>query len=168
MTGEEGIIEVKVEGLTLDPMTNMPIVLLKDLTGNKALPIWVGIYEANAIASVIENIRSPRPLTHELIHNILSGMEANIERVVVSDLRENTFYALIFLMQNGKLVKIDSRPSDAIAVALRNQAPIFVSEKVFEDAKVVDLDNKETKKSLEKTDLKDWLDNLNPKDFENT
>jgi hypothetical protein len=165
MTDEEGIIEVKIEGLILDPMTNMPIVLLKNLEGNKALPIWVGIYEANAIASVLEDITMPRPLTHELIHNILNGMKANVERVVVNDLRENTFYALIFLMHNGNLIKIDSRPSDAIAIALRNKAPIFVSEKVFEDAKIVELDGKEPLKHMEKQNLKDWLDNLSPKDF---
>ena len=165
MTGEEGLIEVKLEGLTLDPMTNMPIVLLKNLEGDKALPIWVGIYEANAIASILENIQTPRPLTHELIHNILNGMQANVERIVVNDLRENTFYALIFLVQNGKLVKIDSRPSDAIAVALRNKAPIFVSEKVFEDAKIMDIGGKESKSNLGKMDLRDWLDNLSPKDF---
>lgn len=165
MTGEEGLIEVKLEGLTLDPMTNMPIVLLKNLDGDKALPIWVGIYEANAIASILENIQTPRPLTHELIYNILSGIQVNVERIVVNDLRENTFYALIFLVQNGKLIKIDSRPSDAIAVALRNKAPIFVSEKVFEDAKIMDLGDQKSKSNLEKMDMRDWLDNLNPKDF---
>jgi len=165
MTDEEGMVEVKIEGLILDPMTNMPIVLLKNLSGNKALPIWVGIYEANAIASVLENVHTPRPLTHELIHNILSGVEANVERVVVSDLRENTFYAIIFLMRAGKLFKIDSRPSDAIAIALRNKAPIFVSEKVFEDAKVLDIDEHESLKHTEKQNLKEWLKNLNPKDF---
>ncbi len=164
MAEEERIIEVKIEGLTLDPMTNMPIVLLRNLEGNKALPIWVGIYEANAIASVIEDIGSPRPLTHELIYNILDGVKVSVERVVVNDLRENTFYALIFLLQNGKLVKIDSRPSDAIAIALRNKAPIFVSEKVFEDAKLIDLEQ-EPKQSIERTNMKEWLDNLNPKDF---
>ncbi|MBI5186825.1 MAG: bifunctional nuclease family protein [Nitrospinae bacterium] len=165
MLDKERIIEVKIEGLILDPMTNMPIVLLKNLEGNKALPIWVGVYEANAIASVLEDISTPRPLTHELINNILSGMRVNVERVVVNDLRENTFYALIFLMQNGSLVKIDSRPSDAIAIALRHKAPIFVSEKVFEDAKVVDLEDQESLKNMEKKNLKDWLDNLSPKDF---
>ncbi len=165
MLEEDRLVKVKVEGLTLDPMTNMPIVLLKDPSGNKALPIWVGIYEANAIVSVIEDIQTPRPLTHELIHNILSGVQSSVERVVVNDLRENTFYAIIFIMQNGKLIKIDSRPSDAIAIALRNKAPIFVSERVFEDAKVVDFDKQDPKSNVEKENLKDWLDNLNPKDF---
>ena len=123
------MLQMVVKGLTLDPLTNMPIVILKDVEGNRALPIWIGTNEANAIALEMERITTPRPMTHDLIRNILEGLKAKVSRIVVNDLRDNTFYAVIFLAVNGAEVAIDSRPSDAIALALRVKAPIFVAEK---------------------------------------
>lgn len=157
------MIEMVVKGLTLDPLTNMPIVILNDLNGQKALPIWVGIFEANAIALEIEKIPTPRPMTHDLIKNILDGVNAKVEKVIVNDLKNNTFYANILLKMNKREVIIDSRPSDAIAVALRTKAPIFVSAKVLEQAKGIDLSGQ--KSAPETEEFKNWLDNLKPGDF---
>jgi hypothetical protein len=164
MKEEEGrMLEMKVKGLTLDPLTNMPIVILKDLAEERALPIWVGIFEANAIALEIENVPTPRPMTHDLIKNILEGLQAKVLRVVVNDLKDNTFYALIFLSVNGNEIAIDSRPSDAIALALRVDAPIYVAQKVLEEARSIDLSDTELKDDKEK--WKEWLENLRPEDF---
>lgn len=157
------MLEMKVKGLTLDPLTNMPIVILKDLKEERALPIWVGIFEANAIALEIENVPTPRPMTHDLIKNILEGIHAKVVRVVVNDLKDNTFYAVIFLSLNSNEVSIDSRPSDAIAVALRVGAPIFVAKKVLDEARSIDLSDPELKEDKEK--WREWLDNLRPEDF---
>jgi bifunctional DNase/RNase len=157
------MLEMKVKGLTLDPLTNMPIVILKDLEGERALPIWVGIFEANAIALEMENVPTPRPMTHDLIKNILDGMQASVSRIVVNDLKDNTFYAVIFLSLNGNEVPIDSRPSDAIALALRVEAPIFVSKKVLDEARSIDLSDPELQDDKEK--WKEWLENLRPEDF---
>tara|TARA_B100000315_G_C14436811_1_gene522809 strand:- start:474 stop:950 length:477 start_codon:yes stop_codon:yes gene_type:complete len=155
---------MKVKGLTLDPLTNMPIVILKDLEGERALPIWVGIFEANAIALEMEKVPTPRPMTHDLIKNILDGMKANVNRIVVNELKDNTFYATISLNFNNIEVDIDSRPSDAIALALRVEAPIYVAQKVLEEAKSIDLTaNKESKEETE--NWKEWLENLRPEDF---
>ena len=110
-------VEMKIRGLMMDPVTQMPIVILKDVGGNTILPIWVGIYEANAIALEIEKVTTPRPLTHDLIKTLLLGMEASLRKVVVSELRDDTFYAVIWLEREGKLMTIDSRPSDALALA---------------------------------------------------
>ncbi len=123
------MLEMKIRGLTMDPLTNMPIVILKDLEEERALPIWVGIFEANAIGLEMESVPTPRPMTHDLIKNILEGIDANVSRIVVSDLKDNTFYAEIFLFLNGNEVSVDSRPSDAIALAIRFDAPIFVALK---------------------------------------
>src|SRR5437763_14875037 len=112
-------VEMKIRGLLMDPVTNMPIVVLKDVNGNAILPIWVGIYEAHAIASEIEKSQTPRPMTHDLIRNLLFGLEAGVKKVVVSELKEDTFYAMIWLEKDGKLISVDSRPSDALAIALR-------------------------------------------------
>src|SRR5262245_40123633 len=131
-------IEMTIKGLMVDPITNMPIVILRDKEGQKVLPIWVGIFEANAIALQIENVATPRPMTHDLLRNVIQDLNAAVQRVVVSDLQENTFYALIYLTVNGETVAIDARPSDAIALALRTRAPIFVEEKVIDNAKTVD------------------------------
>ncbi len=157
------MLEMKVEGLTLDPITNMPIIILKDLTGKKALPIWVGVFEANAIALEMEQVSTPRPMTHDLIKNILDGLNAKIEHILVNDLKDNTFYAVISIMLNGNKFNIDSRPSDAIAVALRAKAPIYVSEKVIEDARSIDLS--ESIKDDDSEQWKKWLENLRPEDF---
>lgn len=158
------MLEMKVKGLTLDPLTNMPIVILKDDNGKRALPIWVGIFEANAIALEIEKVTTPRPMTHDLIKNILEGLKAKVMKVIVNDLKDNTFYAQITLSLNGTETNIDSRPSDAIALALRVNAPIFVAEKVLKEAKSIDLSDQDLKDD-DKEKWKKWLENLKPEDF---
>ena len=132
-------IEMTIKGLMIDPITNMPIVILKDKEGDRVLPIWVGIFEANAIALQIENITTPRPMTHDLLKNVLNDLDAHVQRIVVSELRDNTFYAMIYINRNDSILAVDSRPSDAIALALRTKSPIFVEESVVESAKGMDL-----------------------------
>ena len=122
-------VEMKIRGLMMDPVTNMPIVILKDVNGTAVLPIWVGIYEANAIALEIEKVATPRPMTHDLLKNLLTGLDTHVSKVVVSDLRDDTFYALIWLEKDGQVISIDSRPSDALALALRVDCPIYVGKK---------------------------------------
>jgi uncharacterized protein len=154
-------IEMTIKGLMVDPITNMPIVILRDKDGQKVLPIWVGIFEANAIALQIENVATPRPMTHDLLRNVITDLHATVQKVVVCDLQENTFYALIYLSLNGDTVAIDARPSDALALALRTRAPIFVEEAVIDNAKTVDF-------SADKNDaerLHKWLDSLDPDDL---
>jgi bifunctional DNase/RNase len=154
-------IEMSIKGLMVDPITNMPIVILRDKDGQRVLPIWVGIFEANAIALQIENIATPRPMTHDLLRNVIQDLKATVQKVVVCDLQENTFYALIYLLIAGDTMAIDARPSDAIALALRTRAPIFVEETVIDNAKTVDF-------SSEKTDadrLHKWLESLDPDDL---
>ncbi len=165
MGNNDARIEMKVEGLTLDPVTNMPIIILKDLEGRRTLPIWVGIFEANAIALEMEKINTPRPMTHDLIRNILEGIDAQVKYVCVNDLRDNTFYAEIGLLLHGMEVKIDSRPSDAIAVALRTNAPIMVALKVVEEARSFDVQPEQ--QIGENDQWKSWLDNIKPSDFGN-
>ena len=131
-------IEMTIKGLMVDPVTNMPIILLRDSEGQKVLPIWVGIYEANAIALQIENVSTPRPMTHDLLKNVITDLKGTVRKIVVSDLKDNTFFALIYLEVNGETVAIDARPSDAIALALRARAPIFVEESVIDNAKPFD------------------------------
>jgi bifunctional DNase/RNase len=154
-------IEMTIKGLMIDPITNMPIVILKDKAGDRVLPIWVGVFEANAIALQIENISTPRPMTHDLIKNILTEIEAEVQRIVVSDLRDNTFYAMIYLDRDGETIAIDARPSDAIALALRTRSPIFVEDSVVESAKGLDL----SKESTDSERLQKWLEGLNPDDL---
>jgi bifunctional DNase/RNase len=157
------MLEMKVRGLTLDPLQNMALVILRDLEGTKALPIWVGITEANAIAMEIEQVPPPRPMTHDLIKNIIEGVNATVTRIVVNDLKDSTFYATIFLSLQGQEVRIDSRPSDAIAVALRVKAPIYVTLDVIERAGSIDLSGEDVTEDPEK--LKEWLENIKPDDF---
>jgi bifunctional DNase/RNase len=128
-------VEMKIRGLMMDPVTNMPIVVLKDLNGNTILPIWVGIYEANAIALEIEKVSTPRPMTHDLIKTLLLGLGTGIRKVVVSELKDDTFYAVIWLDKDGDLISVDSRPSDALALALRLDCPIYVDESVLKNSK---------------------------------
>jgi bifunctional DNase/RNase len=128
-------VEMKIRGLMMDPVTNMPIVVLKDLNGNTILPIWVGIYEANAIALEIEKVSTPRPMTHDLIKTLLLGLGTGIRKVVVSELKDDTFYAVIWLDRDGELISVDSRPSDALALALRLDCPIYVDESVLKNSK---------------------------------
>src|ERR1700692_3026258 len=131
-------IEMTIKGLMVDPITNMPIIILRDKEGQKVLPIWVGIFEANAIALQIENISTPRPMTHDLLRNVIEDLKASVQKIVVCDLQENTFYALIYLTLDGDTLMIDARPSDAIALALRTRAPILVGDTVLDNAKTVD------------------------------
>lgn len=147
------MLEVKVKGLVLDSQTNMPIVILEERNGKRALPIWIGENEANAIAMEMQQVRTPRPLTHDLIKNILQGTKAKVNRVVVSDLKDNTYYATISLSLNNDEIMIDSRPSDAIAVALKLNAPIYVAKKVMEMAATVEMKTKE-----EESDK--WIDEM--------
>jgi len=154
-------IEMSIKGLMVDPISNMPIVILRDKDGQKTLPIWVGMFEANAIALQIENISTPRPMTHDLLRNVIHDLKASVQKIVVCDLQDSTFYALIYLMLNGESVAIDARPSDAIALALRTRAPIFVEETVIDNARTVDV-------SADKADadrLHKWLESLDPEDL---
>ena len=154
-------IEMNIKGLMVDPITNMPIVILRDKDGQKVLPIWVGIFEANAIALQIENISTPRPMTHDLLRNVITDLKASVQKVVVCDLQENTFYALIYLSLNGDTLAIDARPSDAIALALRTRAPIFVEDSVIDNAKTVDF----TPDKADSERLQKWLESLDPDDL---
>ncbi len=154
-------IEMTIKGLMIDPITNMPIVILKNKEGDRVLPIWVGVFEANAIALQIENITTPRPMTHDLLRNILSEIEADVQRIVVCELKENTFYAMIYLDREGQTMAVDARPSDAIALALRTKAPIFVEDAVVESAKGLDL----SKDTTDSERLQKWLEGLNPDDL---
>jgi len=155
------LVRMMVRGLALDPITNMPIIILKDADERKALPIWVGIFEANAIALELEKIVTPRPMTHDLIKNILDQVGATVQQVIINDLKDNTFYAVIEISVNGNQIAIDSRPSDAIAIALRVSAPIFVADEVINKAKSIDVsDEKE-----ENDRWREWLEKLKPEDF---
>ena len=153
-------IEMTIK-LMVDPITNLPIILLRDRDGQRVLPIWVGASEANAIALQIENITTPRPMTHDLLRNVIHDLKAEIRKVVVSDLKDNTFYALIHLEVNGEPLAVDARPSDAIALALRARAPIFVEDRVIDNAKTNDF-------APDKTDaerLQKWLESLDPNEM---
>ena len=154
-------IEMKIRGLMMDPATNTPIVVLKDTSGEGVLPIWVGIFEANAIALEIEKITTPRPMTHDLIKNLLVGLETKIHKVVVSELRDDTFYAVIWMERDGHVISVDSRPSDALALALRLDCPIYVDELVLKSSKVTaQVSDKQTTEEMRK-----WLENLNDDDL---
>ena len=154
-------IEMTIKGLMVDPITNMPIIILRDKEGQKVLPIWVGIFEANAIALQIENISTPRPMTHDLLRNVIHDLKASVQKIVVSDLQDNTFYALIYLSLANDTVAIDARPSDAIALALRTRAPIFVDDRVIDNAKTVTISS--DKNDAER--LHKWLESLDPEDL---
>jgi bifunctional DNase/RNase len=159
-------IEMKVSGLTMDPITNTPIVILKDLEEKKAIPIWIGIFEASAIATEIEKITFSRPMTHDLLNEILKALKAEVLRIEIHDLRNNTFFANIQLLTDGNVIVIDARPSDAIAIALRAGAPIFVDTKVIEKSRNVDFGTKMTDLDrLKKEKLAEFLENLSPEDF---
>ena len=154
-------IEMKIRGLMVDPVTNTPIIILRDASGNSILPIWVGVYEANAIALEIEKVTTPRPMTHDLIKNLLTGVEATVHKVVVSELKDETFYAVIWLEQNGELISVDSRPSDALALALRLDCPIYVEEQVLQSSRsAANISDKVTNEELRR-----WLESLNDEDL---
>lgn len=154
-------VEMKIRGLMMDPMSNMPIVVLKDLGGDSVLPIWVGIYEANAIALEIEKVTTPRPMTHDLIKVLLMGLDTSVSKVVVSELKEDTFYAQIWLERNGKQISVDSRPSDALALALRHDCPIYVDEKVLQSSRGTN----GVSEKVNNEELRKWLENLNEDDL---
>ena len=149
----EPLTQMKIEGLLFDPRSNMYILLLKEINGNDTLPIWIGRPEADSIALAIGKITTPRPLTHDLIKNVLDGLNVKATRIVVTEIVDNTYYAVIYIEKNGEEVPVDSRPSDAIAVAVRINCPIFVEKKIIE--------------SKNNDELEDWLRNLKPEDFEN-
>jgi bifunctional DNase/RNase len=154
-------VEMKIRGLMMDPVSNMPIVILKDVNSNTILPIWVGIYEANAIALEIEKVVTPRPMTHDLIKTLLRGLNAGVQKVVVSDLKDDTFFALIWLERDGEIISIDARPSDALAVALRLDCPIYVEDTVLRSSKVA----ASVSDKVSNEDLRRWLENLNDEDL---
>jgi len=159
-------LEMKVRGLALDPMSNMPIIILRDEDDKRSLPIWVGIFEANAIALELEKIATPRPMTHDLIKNILEAIDARVLKVMVTDLKDNTFFAVLHLQVGETEYTVDSRPSDAIALALRVAAPIYVDEDVVRKAKSIEVTKEgETVKADDPERLREWLDNIKPEDF---
>jgi bifunctional DNase/RNase len=161
-------LEMKVRGLALDPLSNMPIIILKDEEDKRSLPIWVGIFEANAIALELEKIATPRPMTHDLIKSILETVEARVLKVVVTDLKENTFFAVLHLQLGETEYTVDSRPSDAIALALRVAAPIYVDEDVVRKAKTLEVATKDAEpvKADDPDRIKEWLGSIKPEDFE--
>jgi bifunctional DNase/RNase len=154
-------IEMTIKGLMVDPVTNMPIIILRDEIGDRVLPIWVGIFEANAIALQIENVATPRPMTHDLLRNVIQDLDGLVQKVVVSELRENTFFAVIHVAVRGEALLIDARPSDAIALALRTKSPIFVEEEVIDNAKALD----GTPERTDSERLQKWLESLDSDDL---
>ncbi len=154
-------IEMTIKGLMVDPVTNTPIIILRDEGGQRVLPIWVGIFEANAIALQIENVAAPRPMTHDLLRDVIQTLDGTVEKVVVCDLKDNTFYALIHLTVRGEPVTVDARPSDAIALALRTRAPILVEEAVIDNAKTVET----TPERGDAERLQKWLESLDSEDL---
>ncbi|HOK06993.1 MAG TPA: bifunctional nuclease family protein [Syntrophales bacterium] len=160
------LIEMNIAGITIDPITNTPIVILKDKEERKALPIWIGIFEASAIASQLEKITYARPMTHDLLYEVLKTTEVVVEKIEINDLRNNTFFANIYLSREGASFVVDARPSDAIALALRAEAPIFVDEAVIEKSRTVDFGEKsEDMEKLKEEKLKELLESLSPEDF---
>ena len=155
-------IEVRIRGLMMDPATNMPIVVLKDVGSDTVMPIWVGIFEANAIAIEIEKVAAPRPMTHDLARNLMRHMNGELEKVVITELRDDTFFAMLWIRQGGELMTLDARPSDAIALALRADCPIFVSEQVMQSAK---LNMNGPPEGPTAEELRGWLEGLNDEDL---
>jgi len=154
-------VEMKIRGLMMDPVNNMPIVILKDVASQTVLPIWVGVYEANAIALEIEKVSTPRPMTHDLIRNLLIGLNTALRKVVVSELKDDTFYAVIWLDREGELISVDSRPSDALALALRLDCPIYVEEAVLKNSRqAANISDK-----VNNEELRRWLEGLNDEDL---
>ena len=153
-------VEMKIQGLMLDPVSQMPIIILKSASKEEVLPIWVGIFEANAIAQQLEQVVSPRPMTHDLLKNAIIQLGAEIEKIVVTDLRENTFFATLFLKRGDETIEVDARPSDAMALALRSGSPIFVERNVLEkSSKPGDADAMETER------LRRWLETVDPEEL---
>jgi bifunctional DNase/RNase len=156
-----GLIRMEIKGLLMDPVSNMPVVILRDRDDGLFLPIWVGLFEANAIALEMEKIATPRPMTHDLLKNVLGELGARVERIVINDLKDNTFYARIHLVRGEGKLEIDSRPSDAIALALRSRAEIFVEQEVLEKSKSLRSEAGEPDPER----LKKWLEEVNPEEL---
>jgi uncharacterized protein len=156
-------IEVRIRGLMMDPATNMPIVVLKDLASDTVMPIWVGIFEANAIAIEIEKMAAPRPMTHDLTRNLVQHLNGELERIVITEIKDDTFYAVLWLRQGGEQIAVDARPSDAIALALRADCPIFVAEHVMASARLNPNANPAEGPTAEQ--LRTWLEGLNDEDL---
>ena len=154
-------VEMKIRGLIMDPVTNMPIVILRESDSETVLPIWVGVYEANAIALEIEKVSTPRPMTRDLLKNLLIGLETTVRKVVVTELKDDTFYAVIWLDRGGEIISIDSRPSDALALALRMDCPIYVEEEVLKSSKLATASSD----CVSSDDLRRWLENLGEDDL---
>ena len=154
-----------ISGLTVDPLTNSPIVILKEIDGERTLPIWIGLLEATAIASELEGIKFSRPMTHDLLKNIMGIIDIKVNRVEVCDLKNNTYYALIHITHDGKEISIDARPSDALALSLRVNAPIFVSEEVIQQSKQIDLKAEPEDTTEQGKKWQEILESLNPEDF---
>ncbi len=160
----EKLIEVKLVGLVLEPISKTPVIILKPMDENKVIPIWIGEYEANAITMELENITPPRPMTHDLINDILGNFNSRVEKVVITDIVENTYYADLYLMRNNEISVVDSRPSDAILIALKNKARVYVSELVYRSSVLSDFISHfaHTEERLEQ-----WFDSLSSEDFGN-
>ena len=154
-------IEMTIKGLMIDPITNMPIIILRDENGQRVLPIWVGVFEANAIALQIENVQTPRPMTHDLLKNVIDDLRGHVDRIVVCELKENTFYARIHMTAQGRAFEVDARPSDAIALALRTRSPIFVEEEVITNARSVE----SSKENMDLGRLQKWLEGLSDEEL---
>lgn len=161
---DKGFVEVVIHGLTMDSNNNNPVILLKQKDGQKVMPIWIGLFEANSIAMSIGEVQVPRPMTHDLLKSALEESGLKIERVAVTDLKDNTFYATIYLRDNGTVIQVDSRPSDAIALAVRTQCPIFIMDSIF-DQSSIDLDSVETSHDGTKDKWSEMLENMDPEDF---
>lgn len=155
------LIEMQIKGLMLDPVTNVPIVILRDLDGKRVLPIWVGPAEASAIALQIENVAPPRPMTHDLLRDVVGALGVTVSRVIISDLKGSTFYAYLELRQGADIVLVDARPSDAVALAARTRAPVFVNALVLDQAKSTEV----TTDQADQDRLQRWLESLDPDDM---
>jgi bifunctional DNase/RNase len=155
------LIEMQIKGLMMDPVTGVPIVILRNADNQRVLPIWVGPVEANAIALQIENVTPPRPMTHDLLKNLLTEFDARVQRVVITALRGNTFYAYLDIDRQGTRILVDARPSDALAVALRSRAPVFVDDAVLDQASSVEISNEQADRDR----LQRWLESLDPDDM---
>jgi bifunctional DNase/RNase len=155
-------VEVRIRGLMMDPATNMPIVVLKDVASETVMPIWVGIFEANAIAIEIEKLGAPRPMTHDLTKNLIRHLNGSLEKVVITELRDDTFFAVLWMRQDEEAITVDARPSDAIALALRADCPIYVSEQVMQSAK---LNTSGPPEGPTAEQLRSWLEGLNDEDM---
>jgi len=157
--------KVSIAGMTMDPASNTPIIILKAEDDDRAIPIWIGLLEATSIASVLQDIKLDRPMTHDLFKNLLDRLQINVEKIEVCDLKENTFYAVIYFSSAGESFSMDSRPSDAIAIALRFDAPIYIDDKVIEKSQQGYEEGEILDKSKKGKEMADYLSSLSPDDF---